>query len=159
MAIFHGARAFELTKPRVDDQVQRTALSSPRAWLSPDLRLLTSRGAPPEPDGAPQGYQALAAVGRYRRERGETRIAGFGDARFASNRYLRALYNLDLVMNAVHWATEQEPEITLRPKGPTPLNFPVPLGNTVRALYGVGLLVPECLLIAGGLVWLRRRSA
>ncbi len=159
MAIFHGARAFELSRPRVGDQVQRTALSSPRAWLSSDLRLLASRDAAPEPDGAPQGYQALAAAGRYRRERGETRIAVFGDADFASNRYLRALYNLDLVLNAVHWTTEQEPEITLRPKGPTPLNFPIPLGNTVKALYGVGLLVPECLLIAGGLVWLRRRAA
>ncbi len=158
--IFHGARAFALSRPRVEDRVQRTALSSPRAWLSRDLGLLRARGGdPPEPDGSPQGYQALAAVGRYRRGGGETRIAVFGDADFASNRYLRALYNLDLVLNAVHWAAEREPEITLRPKVTTPLNFPVPLGNTVRAFYGVGLLVPELLLIAGGLVWLRRRSA
>jgi hypothetical protein len=158
-AVFHGARAFELTKPRVEDQVQRTALSSPRAWLSRNLELLRSRSVPAEPDGAPAGYQTLAAAGRYRREGGEARIAVFGDADFASNRFLRALYNLDLVLNAVHWAAAQEPEITLRPKVHTPLNFPVPLANTVRALYGVGLLVPELLLIAGGLVWLRRRSA
>jgi hypothetical protein len=159
MAVFHGARAFELRKPQPEDAVQRTALSSPRAWLSPDLSLLESRAAPPVPDGARQGYQALAAAGRYRRERGETRIAVFGDGDFASNRYLRALYNLDLLLNAVHWTTEQEPEITLRPKLRTPLNFPIPLQNTLRALYGVGLAVPELMLLAGGLVWLRRRSA
>jgi hypothetical protein len=159
MTIFHGARAFELTKPRVQDEVRRTAMTSPQAWLSGDLSLLERRPARLEPDGAPQGYLALAAAGRYRRERGETRIAAFGDGDFASNRYLRALYNLDLVLNAVHWATEQEPEITLRPKVRTPLNFPVPLTNTLQALYGVGLLVPELLLVAGGLVWLRRRSA
>jgi hypothetical protein len=159
MAIFHGARAFQLTKPRGEDEVRRTALSSSRAWLSPDLSLLTSSVAAPDPDRTAQGYQTLAAAGRYRREAGETRIAVFGDGDFASNRYLRALYNLDLVLNAVHWVTEQEPEITLRPKIRTPLNFPVPLTNTVQALYGAGLLVPELLLAAGGVIWLRRRSA
>ena len=55
--------------------------------------------------------------------------------------------------------TEQESEITLRPKLRTPLNVPVPLTSTLQALYGVGLLVPELLLAAGGVVWLRRRSA
>jgi hypothetical protein len=159
MTIFHGARAFELSKPRGEDEVQRTALSSPHAWLSPELALLTSRAAPPEAPGAPEGYQTLAAVGRYRRDGSETRIAAFGDSDLASNRYLRALYNLDLVLNAVHWVAEREPEITLRPKIRNPLNFPVPLPNTVQALYGVGLLVPELLLVVGGVVWLRRRHA
>ena len=98
--------------------------------------------------------------GRYLRAGGETRIVAFGDADFASNEHLRTLYNLDLVMNAVHWAAANEPEITLRPKNrPTPVQFPVPLTNTLQTLYGVGLLVPELLLIAGGIVWLRGRSS
>jgi hypothetical protein len=29
----------------------------------------------------------------------------------------------------------------------------------VQALYGVGLLIPELLLVVGGVVWLRRRNA
>ena len=40
-----------------------------------------------------------------------------------------------------------------------PATFPVPLQQSLQALYGVGLLVPEILLIAGGLVWLRQREA
>jgi hypothetical protein len=159
MTVFPGARAFTLTKPRPEDRLARTALSSPYAWLSGDLSLLHARSGRPAPGGAPQGYQAIGAAGLYPREGGEARIAAFGDADFASNRYLRAAYNLDLVMNAVHWAAQQPSEITLRPKLPTPLNFPVPLTSTVQALYGVGLLVPELLLLAGGLVWLRRRRA
>jgi len=60
----------------------------------------------------------------------------------------------------VHWAAENEGEITQRPKNrPTPVQFPVPLTNTLRTLYGVGLLVPELLLIAGGIIWLRGRRA
>ena len=83
----------------------------------------------------------------------------FGDADFASNRWLRTLYNLDLILNAVHWATENEAEVTLRPKVRSTVQFPLPLNDSVQALYGVGLLLPEVLLIAGGIVWLRRRSA
>ena len=83
----------------------------------------------------------------------------FGDSDFASNRYLRALYNLDLLVNAVHWATERESAITLRPKAGRLLQFPVPIQRSLNALYGIGLLVPELLVMAGMWVWLRRRSA
>lgn len=159
MTVFPGTRAFTLHKPRPEDELRRTAVSSPYAWLSDDLSLLAARRAQPEPGAAARGYQAIGAAGRYPREGGEARIAAFGDADFASNRFLRAVYNLDLVLNAVHWVAEQPSEITLRPKVQTPLNFPVPLASTLQALYGVGLLVPELLLLAGGLVWLRRRGA
>lgn len=95
------------------------------------------------------------------RGNGPARIVAFGDASLAANRYLRALYNLDLVLNAVHWAVDRDSAITIRPKsgGRELIQFPVPLETSLQALYGVGLLVPELLLIAGGLVWLRQRSA
>ena len=88
-----------------------------------------------------------------------SRVLLIGDSDFASNRYLRSLYNLDLFMNAVHWAVERENSITLRPKIGSTVQFPVPLQNSLRAFYGVGMLIPELLLIAGGLVWLRRLGA
>ena len=99
-------------------------------------------------------------AGRYTRGEHETRIVAFGDSDFASNENLRTLYNLDLILNAIHWAAENESDITLRPKNrPAPVQFPIPLTDTMQTLYGVGLLVPELLLIAGGIVWLRRRNA
>ena len=106
-----------------------------------------------------RGYQTLAAAGRYPRAGGEARIVVFGDADFASNRYLRSLYNLDLALNSLHWATERESGVTLRPKVRETVQFPVPLNDSVQAFYGVGLLLPELLLLAGALLWLRRRSA
>jgi len=139
--------------------LRRIVLSSHRAWLSEDLAWLGRKSGRPQSHGARRDYQTLVAAGRYPRAGGEARIVVFGDAELASNRYLRALYNLDLVLNAVHWAADQEPEITQRPKIRQTVQFPVPLDNSVRALYGVGLLLPELLLIAGGIVWLRRRSA
>jgi hypothetical protein len=160
MTYFAGARSFELRKPRVEDEISKVVEASPYSWLEQDVSVLDRNAGVPERNGREQSYHPLVVSGRYRRGDRETRIVAFGDADFAANQHLRTLYNLDLILNAVHWAAENEPEITLRPKNrPTPVQFPVPLTNTLRTLYGVGLLVPELLLIAGGIVWLRRRSA
>ena len=104
-------------------------------------------------------YHPIGVTGSYIRGGRQTRIVAFGDSDFASNRYLRALYNLDLTMNAVHWATEREPAITLRPKTGALRKFPVPVQRSLNALYGVGLIVPELLVMTGALVYIRRRSA
>jgi ABC-type uncharacterized transport system involved in gliding motility auxiliary subunit len=159
MTYFSGARPLAVHNTAAGDNVRRVVLASPRSWVTPDLSVLSRRGDPPLPGAARQDYHAIAAAGRYPRPGGEARLVVFGDSDFASNRYLRALYNLDLVLNAVHWAVERESQITLRPKLRTPMQFPLPIENTLRTFHGVGLLVPELLLVAGGLVWLRRRAA
>jgi hypothetical protein len=157
MTYFPGARGLALHKPRVEDDLDRAVLSSHRGFVLEDRSQLGSEL--PDDDGRRTDYQTLAASGRYSRDGGETRIVVFGDADFASNRWLRALYNLDLAMNSVHWAAEREPAMTLRPKVRSVVQFPLPLASSVQAFYGVGLLLPELLLIAGGFVWLRRRTA
>jgi hypothetical protein len=159
MTFFCGARAFRLRKPRVEDALTAVAQSSHRAWLTDDLGVLSRRGGEVEHRDEPTGYQPLAVTGHYQREGSETRIFAVGDRDFASNRYLRTLYNLDLILNGVHWTAEREPQIQLRPKIRTTVQFPLPVADSLQMLYGVGLLVPEALLIAGGLVWLRRRAA
>ena len=160
MTFFPGARGFALRKPEAGAEVRRLVLTSPRAWPSREPGLLERRRTLPEPPpDAEVGYHPVVASGRYPRDGAETRIVVFGDADFASNRNLRTLYNLDLVLNAVHWATRRESEIVLRPKLRNTVQFPLPVENTLQTLYGVGLLVPELLLIAGVLVWLRSRAA
>jgi hypothetical protein len=159
MTFFCGARPFRLRKPRVEDELRAVAQSSPGAWLSDDFSVLSRRGGEVAHRGEPVGYQPIAVTGRYERDGVETRIFAVGDSDFASNRYLRALYNLDLIVNGVHWTAEREPQIQLRPKIRTTVQFPLPVADSLQMLYGVGLLVPEALLMAGGLVWLRRRAA
>jgi hypothetical protein len=156
---FPGVRPLELRKPRTGDRVRQLVLSSFRAWVSDDLTWLERRGGRPERGDERQSYQVIAASGSYPRDGRETRVVAFGDADFASNQNLRAVYNLDLAMNAIHWASQREPAITMRPKVRQTIQFPVPINDSVQALYGVGILLPEILLIAGGIAWLRRRSA
>ncbi|MEZ4216558.1 MAG: DUF4350 domain-containing protein [Myxococcota bacterium] len=162
VTFFPGARAFALRKPDVDDRLAAVVTTSGDAWVAPDVSLLRGRGtrAPAPPPGTRTDYLPLVVAGEYARGGARaTRIVAFGDADLASNRYLRALYDLDLVMNAVHWAAQREAAIALRPKIAATIQFPVPIQNSLRAFYGVGMLVPQLLLVAGGLVWLRRRGA
>lgn len=157
MVFLRGARpVLPARKPAPDDELRALAYSSRRAWLAPAP--LPAGAAPERPADAVEGYLPLAAAGRYPRDGGEARIVVVGDADFASNRYLRALYNADFLLNAIHWTAAREPEITLRPKTLTPDQFPLTPQQSLRMLYGVGLLVPELCLVAAALAWLRRRS-
>jgi len=161
VTFFEGARSFTLRKPRPQDRLRAAVTASGESWLQDaDAPVAARRGLPSPPPGVRRDYHPLLVVGEYQREGpGPTRIAAFGDSDFASNRNLRALYNLDLLMNTVHWAVARENDITLRPKVGHSVQFPLPIQNSLRAFYGVGMLVPELLLVVGGLVWLRRRGA
>jgi hypothetical protein len=159
MTFFRHARSFTLRKPQPGDGVHAAVYTSPEAWLHEDTSSLSRKRTPERPPGVRGNYLPLVVAGKYERGGKQARVVAFGDSTFASNRYLRALFNLDLVMNAVHWATEREPDITLRPKSGALLQFPIPIQNALNALYGIGLLIPELLVMTGAWVWLRRRAA
>lgn len=165
MTFFRGARSFTLRKPGPGDQVEGVVFTSGRAWLTPDASVLGRRSAPERPAGAEEDFHPLVVAARYprpvSRPEGETRIVAFGDSDLASNQNLRTLYNLDLVLNAIHWAAQREPEITIRPKIAVSgaLQLPLPVQNTLLMFQSVGLLVPELCLLGAALTWLRRRGA
>jgi len=146
-------------KPSAGDELRALVFSSPEAWLDTAPGRILRGAAPVRPaDTLPQRWPFVAA-GRYPKEGRETRMVVFGDASFADNGYLRALYNLDLLLNAVHWVVQREEAIAIRPKLVTPNQDPLTPQQGLAMLYGVGLLLPELLLIAGAAVWLRRRAA
>lgn len=157
--VFPRVRAFVLRKVAAADELQPLVFTSPYSWIHQGPLPVGAREPPERPAALRPGYLHLAAAARFPRGDVEGRIVAFGDRDFASNRYLRALYNLDLVMNAAHWAVARSDRITLRPKSAGLIQFPVPIANSMKAFYGVGLLIPELLLLAGGLTWLRQRRS
>ena len=160
MTFFRGARSFELRKPRPGDKLAGVVFASPRSWLHTDVGVLSSNAEPERPPEAVEDYHPIVVAAAFPREQGQARIVAFGDSDFASNRHLRTLYTLDLVLNSIHWALEREPDITLRPKSSIgAMQFPLPIANTLQMFQGLGLLLPELLLIAAAVLWLRRRSA
>lgn len=161
MTFFRRARALRLQKLDPNDRMRAVVFSSGDAWLAPAGSFDLDEPIPPRPVDAQADYQALVVTAKLNRGEVQPRLLVFGDSDFASNRYLRALYNLDLLMNGIHWVVDREPAIALRPKtgGRQLIQFPVPLQRSISALYGVGLLIPELLILAGGLIWLRQRRA
>lgn len=159
MTFFKGVGAFHLRKPQSGDKIRRVVFASGDSWIDPDVSVLRNPTGPRQPPDTRLDYWPLVVAGSYVRDTHETRIVAFGDADIASNHYLRALYNLDLVMNAVHWAAEQTPLLTIRPKEGISgrMQFPLALQNTLTMYQSLGLLLPELLLIAAALLWARAR--
>jgi hypothetical protein len=160
MTFFPGARSFAVRKPRPDDRVGAVAYASGRSWLTPASSFHPNE-TPAPPDGTAIGPHPVVAAGLYPREAGEARIVAFGDSGLASNHFLRTVYNLDLVLNAVHWALAREPEITIRPKAVVTgrLQLPLPVQDSFTMFQGVGLLLPELLLLGAAWAWARGRGA
>lgn len=164
MVFFRKARpVLAAHKPEPDDDLRAIVFTSRRAWLAPNAAAVQRGAAPERPAQIEEDYWPLLSVGRFPRQLAdgravEARIAVFGDADFASNHALRALYNLDLLMNTVHWATQREDAITLRPKTLTPDQSPLTPQQSLDMLYGVGLLIPQLCAAAAAWTWWRRRS-
>ena len=163
MVLLPRTRPVELgRKPEPDDRLDRAAFASQRAWVSHDVAraLAGSEMSPPE-NAEPQEI-AVVATGRYPRAAAgaarEARIVVIGNRDFASNRLLEALYNRDLLANAVRWLGSDEQHIALSDKGWTPNQDPLTLQQTVAYFYFLAFALPEALLLLGIFAWWRQRA-
>jgi hypothetical protein len=160
MTLFASARpVYALRLPVQGDRLFPLAYSSADSYLSKNIQS-ARRGRLPEADTEePPERQVLAAAGEYKRDGKKSRVVVFGDSDFASNRFIRSLYNVDLIVNAVHWVSEREAEITLRPKRINPYQEPLTPQDSLRLFYTIGLLLPELLLVAAAIAWTKSRNA
>jgi ABC-type uncharacterized transport system involved in gliding motility auxiliary subunit len=87
-----------------------------------------------------------------------------GNANFLSNTFIANGGNLDLGINMVNWLAGDDRLITIQPKPLKDVNVIIPAtagGKVVAFAIFVGLrwIVPIILLVAGIVIWLRRRKA
>ena len=89
----------------------------------------------------------------------EPRLVVFGDSDFAANHAIEAVRNRDLFVNSVNWLVGDVESITIRPAISRASR--VLLSNAdLNMLRPLTLFVlPELLMVAGVLVWWRRRAA
>jgi len=163
MLLFPRARPVGLgRKPQPDDKLAQVAFASPRSWLSQNLARALAGGELQPPAGAQTGNIGVVATGRFPRGTGEppaeARIVVIGDRDFAQNRLLEALYNRDLLLNAVRWLGNDEQAIALTDKGWTPNQDPLTLQQTVAYFYFLAFALPETLLLLGIYAWWRQRA-
>ncbi len=85
------------------------------------------------------------------------RLVVFGDSNFADNTYLNLSGNRDLFLNVVSWLAEDDDLISIRPKSDVPRTISLTDIQMRNIFYLSVLLLPLFGIIAGIIVWLRRR--
>jgi ABC-type uncharacterized transport system involved in gliding motility auxiliary subunit len=87
----------------------------------------------------------------------QQRVVVIGDGDFLSNTYLGNPGNLDLGLNIVRWLSHDDATIEIRVTSAPDTSLV--LNKTAQAVIAIGFLVglPLLLLLAGVVIWLRRR--
>ncbi len=107
-------------------------------------------------EGDTKGPVTVAVVAENAAQ--QSRLVVFGDRDFASNQYINALGNSQVIVNAIDWAAAQENLINLTPKNTTTRLLIAPTQVTLGLiLLGSVFVLPGLVVVLGIVVWIQRR--
>ncbi|HEX4984722.1 MAG TPA: GldG family protein [Burkholderiales bacterium] len=87
------------------------------------------------------------------------RVVVAGSGHFLANQFVGTLGNLDLGVNMLNWLAGDEALITVQPRTRADLTLELTRGGTALMAFGFLIFLPLGLLVAGGVIWWRRRKA
>jgi ABC-type uncharacterized transport system involved in gliding motility auxiliary subunit len=142
--------------------------SSPQSWLEKDTQRAEFtegtdvRGPIPlaftTDATAPGSLQQSGSQAEGAQQPARTRIAVFGDTDFIADAIIdRVPGNQDLFLNTVHWLTQSDQLVTIRPKPPVERNLLLSGSQSLWLFLSSFVILPGVVLLAGGLVWWGRR--
>ncbi|MGH7856452.1 MAG: GldG family protein [Candidatus Binatia bacterium] len=153
-------------KPRDGLQVTALVKTSRSSWAESDIDGIFQRSeATLDPAADRKGPLSIAAAAQAdlkalgSEEGGEARIVVFGSQQLANNKFIETFFNRDLVLNAVGWAAGEEKLISVRARSIRASTVQLQADEVTRIFYLSVLILPELLLLAGIVVWTRRRNA
>ena len=86
------------------------------------------------------------------------RVVVFGDSDFASNEFIEAQFNRDLLLNTVNWLVGDVEQITIRPRLSRASRFELD-ATQFRTIVLLSLFVlPEGIAVLGVFAWWMRRG-
>jgi ABC-type uncharacterized transport system involved in gliding motility auxiliary subunit len=131
------------------------ATTNPSAWGELDWQSGTAQF---DPETERRGALGLVAATQQAVEGGERRLLAFGDADFASNRFVQAGGNADFFLNSLNWLTSREERITIRPKQRQASSLVLTEADAKFLNFFSISALPMLVLALGLSVWLVRRS-
>jgi ABC-type uncharacterized transport system involved in gliding motility auxiliary subunit len=88
---------------------------------------------------------------------GEQRVAVIGDSHFANNTYLGYGANRQLTLNLISWLSEDQGLISLSPRKAPDTRIELSQPQAITLAIVVLLVIPVVLVLAGVVIWYRRR--
>ena len=111
-----------------------------------------------DPAKAKQDSFTVAAAGTYRGEGGkEGRFVVVGSSDWVANYVFRFAGNRDLFLNMMNWLSNDEDLISIRPKDPADRRIQLTRSQMSLVFFFSQVLLPAFVLIAGIMVWWKRR--
>jgi ABC-type uncharacterized transport system involved in gliding motility auxiliary subunit len=106
-----------------------------------------------------KGPLTIAAAGTYNtgKQNSQGRFVVTGSSSWAANRFLGFNGNGDLALNAVNWLSSDEDLISIRPKPPEDRRITMTRAQLVLVRATSQFVLPLLVVIAGTLVWWKRR--
>jgi ABC-type uncharacterized transport system involved in gliding motility auxiliary subunit len=136
--------------------------TTPKAWAESDLSGLAKGSAQFNSGSDLAGPLSTAASVQGKRKdtsaTKETRIAVFGSSQFANNQYSRFGGNLDLFLNTVSWAVEDESMISIRAKENESGTMELSQNQGIAIFWISVVIVPLGIAVFGILMWVRRKK-
>ncbi len=99
----------------------------------------------------------LDAAGKEKTAARQSRMVVVGDSDFATNRFFRQQGNGNLFLNMCNWLAADEDMISIRPKDPLDKRVVLTSRQQKTLFYSSVVLMPVLVLLAGVVVWLRRK--
>ncbi len=172
LSFFSLARSVEVDKNVKKKGLTLTnlALTSPESWSEMDREALNKGSARFDPEDR-QGPLSLAVIVELNPQEaqadkakegdeitGEGKLAVFGDADFASNKFVTLAGNKDLLTNTINYLMGRKDLITIAKKE-RPADHLMLTRNQGLLLFWVPVvLIPLLVIVLGVVVWRRRRS-
>ena len=106
-----------------------------------------------------KGPFTIAAAGTYNtgKPNSEGRFVVIGSSSWAANRFLGFNGNGDLALNAVNWLSSDEDLISIRPKPPEDRRITMTRAQLILVRTVSQFVLPLIVVIAGTMVWWKRR--
>ena len=87
------------------------------------------------------------------------RVVVIGSGRGLTNEYVGMLGNMDLGINIMNWLAGEDSLIIIQPKSRSDLTLEMSRGALIAISFGFLIILPIGLLVAGGLIWWKRRKS
>jgi ABC-type uncharacterized transport system involved in gliding motility auxiliary subunit len=131
------------------------------SWAETDLERFSNESRVELNEEDERGPVALAAALTLPQQEGaerEGRLVVVGDYDFATNRYVAEFFNADLLLNMINWLVGEEQFISIDRKLPRASRAAMTIDQFRNFRFLSLFVLPEAILLAGLLVWWRRRT-